>query len=147
MLMPWHGVRVSPILPVVLYWLWFPLSNFSCRWQRDRDGIDTTFLLVMCWLCERRCPCWEARSSELVLCASYRKELYVSHDLIRLREPVQASKLLETGHRTFSCLLEYLVCMDFLPQLICLHFVMRFFLKNVFEFSILVPVILLFPTH
>lgn len=46
MLILWCGVCVRPILPAVLYWLWFPLNYFSCRWQRDRDGIDTTFLLV-----------------------------------------------------------------------------------------------------
>lgn len=43
---PWCGACVSPISPALLYWLWFPLNSFSCRWQRDRDSIDTTFLLA-----------------------------------------------------------------------------------------------------
>lgn len=97
-------------------------------------------------LCERKCLGWEARASELVLCAPYRKRFYVSHHLIRLREPVQTSKLLETGRHSFYCLLDYLVCVDFLAQMICLHFMMSFF-ENVFEFDILVPLMLLFPTH
>lgn len=139
---PWHGVCVNPISPAVLYWLRFPLNNFSCRWQRDRDNIDTTFLLLT-W--EEASVLGSKRLWISPVCLLL-KRTYISLDLIRLREPVQASKLLETSYQSFSCSLEYLVCMDFLPQLICLHFMMSFF-ENVFGFGILVPVILLFPTH